>query len=121
MSEINLPKGKWNIYGNREEGELDITSIDNQGGGLTGTAFGEKISNGSFSVSSGEITFIGQLFTGYISIIRSGIDTLDYLLAGSYANVVVGKEMSWYGWYATITITEHYAKRYDINTKYSPH
>ena len=73
MSGIDLAKGRWKIYGNREEGELDIISIDTQGGGLTGTAFGEKISNGSFSVSSGEITFIGgmmvdkwQIFTGYI-------------------------------------------------------
>jgi hypothetical protein len=31
MSEINLPTDKWNILGNEEHGELDITSIDNQG------------------------------------------------------------------------------------------
>lgn len=113
MTGITLPKGKWKIYGNSEEGELDITGIDNQGN-VTGMVFGDKINNGSFSVSSGEITFIGkmkmdawQLYTGYISIIRAklweGANIFDYLLAGSYVNVVVGKEMSRNGWYATIT------------------
>ena len=48
-----------------------------------------------------------QLYTGYISKIRTKVDISDYLLAGSYANVVVGKEMSRYGWYATITHTIH--------------
>jgi hypothetical protein len=109
MSGIQLVKGKWRIYGNEEEGELDISGIDSNGN-VTGTAFGDKISNGSFSVSSGEITFIArmkldtwQLYTGYISKIRTKLDISDYLLAGSYANIVVGKEMSRYGWYATIT------------------
>lgn len=108
MTGINLPKGKWQIYGNREEGELDI-QVDSQGK-VTGTAFGSKVQNGSFTYPSGEINFLAnvgvdtwQHYTGYISIIRSGVDTSDFLLAGWYAFVVVGKEMSRYGWYATIT------------------
>lgn len=99
MTGINLPKEKWKIYGNREEGELDINT-DNQGN-VTGTAFGTKIQNGSFTYSSGEITFLAN--TGYVSIIHSGVDTQDFLLAGLYANVVVGKEFSRYGWYAAKT------------------
>lgn len=108
MAGINLPKGKWKIYGNKEEDELDV-NIDNQGN-VTGTAFGTKLQNGSFTYSSGEITFLAKVtvdtwqhYTGYISIVRSGVDTQDFLLAGWYANVVVGKEFSRYGWYATKT------------------
>ena len=113
MSGIQLVKGKWKIYGNEEEGELDIGDVDSHGT-VTGTAFGDKISNSSFSVSSGEITFTTkmkldtwQLYTGYISKIRTKVDISDYLLSGSYANVVVGKEMSRFGWYATITHSIH--------------
>jgi hypothetical protein len=113
MSGIQLLKGKWKIYGNEEERELDINGIDSQGN-ATGTAFGDKINNGSLVFSSGEITFITrmkldtwQLYTGLISKIRTRVDISDYLLAGSYANVVIGKEMSRYGWYATITHSIH--------------
>jgi len=50
---IMLPTGKWSIYGNEEQGELNINSVDKDGK-WTGTAFGDKI-NGSFNATSGEV------------------------------------------------------------------
>jgi hypothetical protein len=92
-----------------EQGDLDITNVDKQGN-VTGTAFGKKIQNCSFSVSSGEISFLAnvgidtwQNYNGSISILHKGVDKFDYLLGGSYVEVVDGKEMSRYGWYATIS------------------
>ncbi len=112
ITNIRLPTGKWRIFGNEEEGELDITSVDNQGQ-LTGTAFGTKIT-GLYNTSSGEIHFERQIksglldwqtFTGYISLAKKGHNqgAGDYLLAGSYCNVPFGLGR-FFGWYATTTI-----------------
>ena len=106
---ISLPLGKWNIYGNEEQGSLEITSVDNMGN-LTGTAFGDNIT-GAFHAPSGVIQFARrmnpsaldhQVYTGYISIVAINVDAPQYLLAGSYYTFPFGL---WphYGWYATIT------------------
>ena len=102
---ITLPTGKWSIYGNEEQGELNIISVDSVGK-WTGTAFGDKI-NGSFNATSGEVRFsrvwraavdISQLYTGNLSTLKPG----EYLLGGSYyqieSNVVYSEQ---YGWCAT--------------------
>jgi len=111
MENLMLPTGKWTIYGNKEGGLLEISSIDSEGN-LTATAFGDKIT-GSFNVSSGEITFTRtpkgsvdtwQLYTGYISMWYGGEDGQGgeiYLLGGSYSNVGVGTVFHRFGWYAT--------------------
>lgn len=108
MSEIALPTGKWKIYGNQEQGELDISSVDNQGK-LTGSAFGDKIT-GLFNESSGEIHFARQLspnlldaqvYDGHISLVEKGVDRPEFLLAGSYITIPFGLRAQ-HGWYATI-------------------
>jgi hypothetical protein len=50
MSQVDLPIGKWQIYGNEEQGGLDISSVDSQGN-FTGSAFGDKISGSFHGVS----------------------------------------------------------------------
>ena len=100
---ISLPTGKWSIYGNKEQGELKIISVEG-GGKWTGTAFGDKI-NGSFNATSGEIRFsriwrkavnMSQLYTGNLSTLEPD----EYLLGGSYyqieANEVYSEQFGWY-------------------------
>lgn len=108
LETINIPTGKWNIFGNHEEGELDITSVDSNGT-LKGTVFGNPI-QGFYHAASGQIHFsrtIGidqsQVYDGYISIIRTNVDAPDYLLAGSYVTFTSGfRSRPKLGWYATI-------------------
>jgi hypothetical protein len=104
-----LPTGTWQIYGNEEQGQLVISSVDNQGK-LTGTAFGTEIT-GSYNASSGQIHFARQIkpnladwqvYTGYISIVAINVDAPQYLLAGSYITIPFGLRHH-FGWYATIT------------------
>jgi nitrogen regulatory protein PII len=102
---IMLPTGKWSIYGNEEQGELNINSVDKDGK-WTGTAFGDKL-NGSFNATSGEIRFSrvwkdavdsSQLYTGNLSTVKPD----EYLLAGSYYQIedkIVYSEQ--FGWCAT--------------------
>lgn len=102
---ITPPTGKWSIYGNKEQGELDINSVDGNGN-WTGTAFGDKI-NGYFNTTSGQISFsrvwrdpaeTSQLYTGNLSTLKTDV----YLLGGSYYLVedkIVYSEQ--FGWYAT--------------------
>jgi hypothetical protein len=106
---MSLPTGHWRIYGNEEQGELVISTIDNQGK-LTGTAFGDQIS-GFFHVPSGEIYFERavnpsileyQTYTGHTSIVTTNVDAPQYLLAGSYHTIPFGLRPQ-FGWYATIT------------------
>ena len=102
---INIPIGKWNIFGNLEEGDLDISSVDSNGN-LNGTAFGSPI-KGFYHADLGQIHFsrvMGidrfQTFDGYISIIRINVDAPDYLLAGSYVTYTSGLQsrpkLAWY-------------------------
>jgi nitrogen regulatory protein PII len=97
---ITLPTGKWSIYGNEEQGELNINSVD-KNGKWTGTAFGDKV-NGSFNATSGEVRFsrawkmdTSQVYTGNLSIVRPD----EYLLGGAYyqieANVVYSEQFGW--------------------------
>lgn len=102
---ITLPTGKWSIYGNEEQGELNINSVDKDGK-WTGTAFGDKI-NGSFNVTSGEIRFSrvwrdavdsSQLYTGNLSTVKPD----EYLLGGSYYQIEDKEVYSeQFGWCAT--------------------
>ncbi|MER5175041.1 MAG: hypothetical protein ABJB76_02945 [Candidatus Nitrosocosmicus sp.] len=94
---MKIPTGKWHIFGNLEEGDLDITSVDSTGK-IQGTAFGDPI-NGIYHAASGQIHFsrkMGssidrfQVYNGHISIIRINVDTPDYLLAGSYVTFTSG-------------------------------
>jgi hypothetical protein len=106
---ITLPTGKWSIHGNEEEGELNISAVDNQGN-LTATAFGDNIT-GSFNTLSGEISFTRrqggaidtfQVYTGYISISKAGSGHHRFLLGGYYSNVIAGVvPLQRLGWYAT--------------------
>ena len=102
-----LPTGKWEIFGNMEQGELNIQSVDSQGN-IKGTALGDAIS-GAFHAASGEIHFsrrMGidrfQTYSGHISIISINVDAPRYLLAGSYISFPFPKRPR-FGWYATIT------------------
>ena len=52
---ITLPTGMWSIYGHKEEGELNIISVDTEGK-WTGTAFGDNV-DGSFDTTSGRSVF----------------------------------------------------------------
>ncbi len=106
---IHLPTGEWKIFGNLEQGDLDITSADNQGR-IKGTVFGDEMI-GVFHASSGEIRFERkmnpsilkfQAYEGHISIISTNVDEPLYLLAGSYITIPFGLTPQ-YGWYATIT------------------
>ena len=92
------------IYGNEEQGELEIAAVGNQGN-VTAKACGNNITKGSFHRSSGEIRFVTgavdtfQLYSGHRTVV-----TVDYLIAGSYGNVIVGSRLwSQFAWYATIT------------------
>lgn len=107
QKEEQLPTGKWQIFGNMEKGELDITSVDGPGN-VKGTALGDQIS-GAFHAASGEIHFsrkMGidrfQTYSGHLSIVSIGVDAPQYLLAGSYFSFPFPKKPR-YGWYATIT------------------
>jgi hypothetical protein len=108
MSErpTSLPTGTWQIYGTEEQGQLVISSVDNQGK-LTGTAFGDNIT-GSFHAASGVIHFARtidpslhkhRIYSGHISIVISGEPT-QYLLAGSYHTMPYSLGPR-FGWYAT--------------------
>ena len=102
---ITLPTGKWSIYGNKEQGDLNIDTVDGDGK-WTGTAFGDKI-NGSFNATSGEIRFsrvwrdavdTSQLYAGNLSTLTPD----DYLLGGSYYQIEAKQVYSeQFGWYAT--------------------
>src|ERR1700674_5133378 len=109
MAPQNLPTGTWAIFGNGEQGELVITSVDGQGN-LTGTAFGAPIT-GVYHPWSGQIHFSRQVdpsilkvqvYTGHIAIVTTGVDAPHYLLAGSYITIPFGLRPH-LGWYATIT------------------
>src|SRR5579862_9014781 len=104
MPQIQLPTGTWAIFGDEEQGQLVITSVDNHGN-LSGTAFGTPIM-GIFDANSGLIHFsrkIGstgidtQSYTGYISIVSTGVDAPSYLLAGSYIQLPFGLRAR-FGW-----------------------
>jgi hypothetical protein len=105
---VNIPTGKWKIFGNMEEGELDISSIDSNGN-LKGTAFGSPI-QGFYHAASGQIHFSrvmgvdqSQVYDGQISIIKINVDVADYLLAGSYVIFTSGfRGRPKLGWYATL-------------------
>ena len=102
---ITLPTGKWSIYGNKEQGDLNIDTVDGDGK-WTGKVFGDKI-NGSFNSTSGEIRFsrvwrdavdTSQLYTGNLSTLTPD----DYLLGGSYYQIEAKQVYSeQFGWYAT--------------------
>ena len=88
---INLPLGKWSIYGNEEQGILEIKTVDNTGN-LTGTAFGDNIT-GVYNASAGVIHFSRkmntsaldyQVYNGNISVVATNVDAPEFLLAGSY-------------------------------------
>lgn len=105
-----LPTGIWKIHIHNEEGNLDISSVGDQGQ-LTGTVFGDEIT-GTFNSTTGEIQFsrrIGKLadwenYTGWLSVIKNGVQpgSGTYLLAGFYQTspFQTGK----HGWYATAII-----------------
>lgn len=102
---ITLPTGMWSIYGNKEEGELNIISVDTDGK-WTGTAFGDNV-DGSFDTTSGKIRFsrawrkavkTSQLYTGNLSTLKPE----HYLLGGSYSQTEANEKYSeQFGWYAT--------------------
>ncbi|HXX96458.1 MAG TPA: hypothetical protein VEL11_04980 [Candidatus Bathyarchaeia archaeon] len=105
---INLPLGKWSIYGNEEQGILEIKTVDNTGN-LTGTAFGDNIT-GVYNASAGVIHFSRkmntsaldyQVYNGNISVVATNVDAPEFLLAGSYHGFPF-QLWPWYGWYATI-------------------
>ena len=107
MSQVDLPIGKWQIYGNEEQGGLDISDVDSQGN-FTGSAFGDKIS-GSFHGVSRKIHFARrfassvdtfQVYTGHLSIVAINVDNTQYLLAGSYETFP--GPVTEFGCYATI-------------------
>jgi hypothetical protein len=109
MATLNLPTGTWSIFGNEEQGQMVITAVDSQGN-LTGTAFGDPIT-GAYHAPSGLIHFSrkvdpsilkSQVYTGHISIVTTGVDAPQYLLAGSYITIPFGLRPH-FGWYATIT------------------
>lgn len=102
MSQAGLPSGKWKMYGNEEQGELDIFSVDALGN-LEGTVFGDRIS-GRFHTPSGTLYFLRllstppplassdvlasdqyvfQVYNGHVSIVAQNVDYPQYLLAGS--------------------------------------
>jgi nitrogen regulatory protein PII len=101
---IALPTGKWSIYGDKEEGELNIISVDTDGK-WTGTAFGDN-AHGSFDATSGKIRFsrtwrkavnASHLYTGNLSTIKPE----HYLLGGSYSQTEDKEKYSeQFGWYA---------------------
>ena len=108
MSQVDLPIGKWQIYGDEEQGGLDISAVDSQGN-FTGSAFGDKIS-GSFHGVSRKIHFARrfassvdtfQVYTGHLSIVAINVDNTQYLLAGFYETFP--GPVTEFGWYATIT------------------
>jgi hypothetical protein len=110
---INLPAGKWQIFVNGEEGELNINSVD-PNGIVKGKVFGSKISLGAYNSASGQIFFSRirpekifppwtELYYGHTSTdsSRHTVDTPSSIfMAGSYFTIPPREERS-YGWYAT--------------------
>jgi hypothetical protein len=108
---INLPAGKWQVFVNRKEGELNINSVD-PNGIVKGKVFGSEISLGGYNSASGQIFFSRirpehisppwtEVYYGHTSTdSRHTIDTPSIFMAGSYFTIPPREERP-FGWYAT--------------------
>lgn len=110
---INLRTGKWQIFVNGDEGELNISSVDPKGI-VKGTVFGSEIKGGGYNATSGQIFFSRvrpeeilpawtEVYYGYTSSVgKHTVDNPSMFIAGFYFTIPPREKRS-YGWYATIT------------------
>lgn len=116
----HLPTGKWQLNGNGHNGELYITSIDNQGK-ISGTMYGQQIL-GFWDKVSCKITLMRiikpsdpssiQIYTGYLFKHSGSLDgrgDVTYTLTGyfeAFAGTGATAQRTLYGWYAQIGIVQ---------------
>jgi hypothetical protein len=106
---INLPRGKWKIFVNGDEGDLNIDSVDK--GFLKGTVFGSEI-HGGYNDVSGNIFFSRlrpedifppwtEVYYGHTSAAaKHTVDKPSVFMAGFYFTYPP-REKRPHGWYAT--------------------